>query len=110
MGKIASAGRIWSSESAGYSVRYAVRLAQPDGGERIVLVTDRRLNPDIWKPAAGTPTADPFSLIELRLNGKGEGEGKASLTGKVTVDTAAKTFALEDYAGSPVILKGVTRR
>jgi len=37
-------GYSWSSEVAGYSVRYAVRLAAQDGGERIILITDRRLS------------------------------------------------------------------
>ena len=105
-------GYVWSSETAGYSVHYAARLAQPDGSERIILITDRRLGAwnNLWKPAgAASPTDYEFSLIELHLNSKGEGEGKASLTGKVTVDNAAKTIVLENYTALPVILKGVKR-
>ena len=108
--KVPTVGYLWSSEVAGYAVRYAARLAQPDGGERIILITDRRLGAwnDSWKPAATTAVPNyEFSLIELRLNSKSEGEGKASLTGKVAVDSAAKTLALEDYGASPVILKNV---
>jgi hypothetical protein len=109
LGKAPTLGYIWSSEAAGYIVRYAVRMPQPDGGERIVLVTDRRLNPDVWKPTA--PTTDyTFSLLELRVNAKGEGEGKVSLTSKVTFDAGAKTVALENYAGAPVVLKGLAKR
>jgi hypothetical protein len=37
-------------------------------------------------------------VIELRLDPKGVGEGKASLTTKVVVDNAASTLALENYA------------
>ena len=111
LGKAQTVGYLWSSEVAGYALRYAVRLAQPDGGERIFLLTDRRLGAwnDSWKPtAAGAAPANyEFSLIELRLNSKGEGEGKTSLTGKVAVDSAAKTIALEDYSASPVIFKNV---
>jgi hypothetical protein len=112
LSKVPTVGYVWSSETAGYSVHYAARLAQPDGGERILLVTDRRLGAwnNLWKPSgAASPTNYEFSVIELHLNSKGEGEGKASLTGKVTVDNTAKSIVLENYAALPVILKGVKR-
>src|SRR5882672_8086558 len=105
-------GYLWSSESTGYALRYAVRLAQPDG-ERITLITSRRLGAwnNLWKPAGAAAATDyEFSVIELHLNAKGEGEGKASLTGKVAVDAAAKSIALENYSALPVVLKGVKRR
>jgi hypothetical protein len=105
-------GRLWSSEVAGYSLRYAARIADPAGGERILLVTNRRLGAwnDLWKPAGGSPTNYEFSVIELRLNAQGEGEGKASLVNRIAVDGAAKTIGLEDYAAAPVILQNVKRR
>lgn len=112
LGKAPTVGYVWSSETAGYSVHYAARLAQPDGGERILLITDRRLGAwnNLWKPSGGTtPMNYEFTLIELHMNPKGEGEGKSSLTGKVTVDNAAKAIVLESYAALPVILKGVKR-
>ena len=113
LGRVPTLGYLWSSEVAGYSLRYAVRLPQPDGGERIILITDRRLGAwnDSWKPAGAdaAPTNYEFSLIELRLNSKSEGEGKASLTGKIAADSATKTLALENYAAAPVILKNVRR-
>ena len=113
LAKAPSVGYLWSSEVTGYSLRYAVRVAVPDGGERIILITDRRLGAwnDLWKPVgSGTPTNYEFSVIELRLNPKGEGEGKVSLTGKVAVDSAAKTIALESYSALPVVLKNVRRK
>ena len=113
--KAPTVGYLWSSEVAGYSIHYAVRMATQDGGERIVLITDRRLgvSNDLWKPigvAGGAATGYEFSVVELHLNSKGEGEGKASLTGKVTADSVAKTFGLENYGASPVIFKNVKRR
>jgi hypothetical protein len=115
--KANTAGYLWSSEVAGYALRYAVRLPGQDGGERILLITDRRLGAsnDLWKPAGPSSPGDlaanyEFSLIELRLNAKGEGEGKISLTGKVAVDPASKTFALENYGALPVVLKNVKKQ
>jgi hypothetical protein len=107
-------GYLWSAaEVSGYAVRYAAQVAAPDGSERIILITDRRLGAwnDLWKPAGpGAPTKYDFSLVELRLKSKGAGEGKTSLTGSIAVDTPAKTFTLDNYAGLPVMLKNVTRR
>jgi hypothetical protein len=110
--KSATVGILWTSETIGYSIKYAYRLAQPDGSERIILATDRRVGAwsDLWKPAGGVaPTDYQFSVIELRLNAKGEGEGRGTLTGKVAIDGAAKTIAVEGYNALPVILKGVKR-
>jgi hypothetical protein len=105
-------GYLWSSESTGYSLRYAYRFPQADGGERIILATDRRLgdHDDSWKPAAGPASGYDFSVIELRLNARHEGEGKASVTGKVSIDTTANTIALENYSALPLTLKNVKPR
>jgi hypothetical protein len=105
-------GYIWTSESAGYSVRYAYQTVAPDGGERVIVATDKPLgswNPQIWK-ATATATANgyEFTVIELRLNRRrGTGEGKSSLLAKVTADKTAKTITLENYPGATVVLKDV---
>ena len=106
-------GYLWiSGEVAGYAIHYAASLPAQDGGERILLVTDRRLGEwnNAWRPAAADEGSDyGFSVVELHLNAKGEGEGKTSLTGKVVLDSTAKILALENYGASPVILKKVKR-
>jgi hypothetical protein len=111
--KAPTLGYVWTSESAGYSVRYAHRIQTPDGGERIIVVTDRRLgawDPRVWKPNGTITSTDyPFTVIELRLGRQKTGTGKVSLTAKVTVDTEAKTVALDNYAGAPVMLEKAQR-
>jgi hypothetical protein len=113
-GSMPTVGYLWTSASAGYSIRYAYRIPGADGGQRIILLTDRKLgawSPDAWKPvAAGTPDPSSFSVIELRVNRAGQGEGKTSLTTKVTFEAATKSIALENYAAQPVILKGVAKK
>jgi hypothetical protein len=110
----ATVGYLWSStEVAGYALRYAGKLTGSNGVERVILITNRRLGAlnDLWKPAGpGQSTTYDFSVIELRVNAKGEGEGKASLTGKVAPDTAAKMVALETYDALPVVLRSVKSR
>jgi hypothetical protein len=102
-------GYLWSSESVGYSLRYAYRTTEADGRVRIVLATDRRLGglDNSWRPATRASSDYAFSVIELHLNPAMKGEGKTSLTGTVFVDGAANTIALEDYAALPVTLKNV---
>jgi hypothetical protein len=119
IGKGPTLGYIWTNDITGYSIKYAYHAATPDGGERIVLATDRRLGAYTagWQPAAARPPADAsaaltdydFTLIEIRLDSKGVGEGKASLTTKVIVDNEARTIALDNYAATPAIFQNVKR-
>ena len=116
-----SLGYIWTNDVTGYSIKYAQRMPLPDGGERIVLAVDRRFGEHAaawqlaWTPPAGDASAKaaqtdyPFTVIEMRLDAKGTGEAKTSLTSKVFVDKASGTLALENYAEAPVILQKVRR-
>jgi len=111
--KTSSVGILWTSESAGYSIKLAYRITSPDGGERIIFATDRRLgiwSEQWWKPTGtASPTNLPFTVFEFRLNDKGEGEGRTTLTGKVVEDTVAKSIAVGNYAEQPVVFKGVKK-
>ena len=111
IGRSPTVGYVWTNDITGYSVKYAFRTPTPDGGERIILATDRRLGGHIpaWTPVGGAVTDDEFTVIEIRLDPKGSGEGRTSLTAKVAVDKDAATVALENYAATPVILKNVKR-
>jgi hypothetical protein len=105
-------GYIWSREVAGYAIRYAGKISNPDGSERVVLITHRRLGEvnDLWKPSGGDPLPYDFSVIELHLNPQGTGEGKTSLTGKVVPDAALKLVALENYDALPVVFSHLQRK
>ena len=103
-------GFIWGEGPTGYSIKYAWRAASPDGLERIVLVTDRRLGAHeaSWPKGSGPAADADFTVIEMRIDGKGIGVAKASLLSAVVVDADAKTLALDGYAAAPALLK-VTR-
>jgi len=103
-------GYLWSSEIAGYALRYAGKVDNPDGSQRIILITQRRLGAvnQRWNPTfEGAANSYEFSVIELRLNAKGEGEGRVSLVGKVTPDAATKIVTLENYDALPAVLRDV---
>lgn len=111
LAKLPTVGYFWPSGSPiGYSLKYAHRVAGPDG-ERITLVTDKRVGSYDYKPwSAPTPAANgdaPYSVIELRVDGAGNGVGSLSLAGAVQIDEAASTIALTD--GAPTLLTGVKR-
>ena|SRR5436190_1040364 len=108
-----SLGTIWTSESLGYTIRYAHHDTLPNGSERVVLVTDRRFGSwsgQIWKPLRQADAVDyPFSVIELRLKPNGIGEGKTSLTTKVAADESGKALGLVGYDAAPVVLRSARR-
>ena len=103
-------GYIWTEGVTGYSIKYAWRSLAAEEQVRIVLVTDRRLNSHAphWAPASAPASNADFTVIEMRLDAQGAGEGKTSLTTAVAIDTAANTLALDGYAAAPALLK-VTR-
>jgi len=109
LAKAPTVGYIWTDEVVGYSIKYARRIPLPNGGERIVLATDRRLGAGTpaWKPAAGIPTDYEFTVIEIHVDSKGFGEAKASLTTKVVLDNENKALALDGYAGAPAIFQNL---
>jgi hypothetical protein len=103
LGRAPTIGYVWTSDITGYSIKYAWHSPQPDGTDRIVLASDRRLGAytDAWKPAVSAQETDyTFTLIELRAGPKGLVEGKTSLTNRIVLDAEAKTVALENYAAA----------
>jgi hypothetical protein len=108
----ATVGYLWSSELAGYALRYAGKIENSDGSQRIILITQRKLGTvnQVWRPTVdGAPNSYEFSVIELRLNAKGEGEGRISLSGRVAEDAGAKIVAIENYNALPVVFREVRK-
>jgi hypothetical protein len=92
----------------GIDIHFARRVPQAEGGERVVLVTDRRIG--FWEASNQPRSIDyPFTVIELRLNRDGEGEGKMSLATKIIPDKENNIVTLENYDIQPVMLNNVKR-
>jgi hypothetical protein len=101
-------GYIRTPNTLAYDLRSSQRAPLPDGGERIVLVTDRYIT--FWEAANRPRTIDyPFTVIELHINRDGAGEGKMSLATKITADKENKLVVLENYTTQPVMLNDVRR-
>jgi hypothetical protein len=92
----------------GWDIHFARKTPLPDGGERVVLITDRRIG--FWEAANQPRSIDyPFTVIEIRLNRDGEGEGKMSIATKVIYDKQENMITLENYQLQPVRLTNVKR-
>jgi hypothetical protein len=112
IGRAPTIGYLWTADVTGYAIKYATRMPLPDGGERVILASNRRLGTHTagWQPAVTEALTDyEFTVIEIRFDAKGVGEGRTSLTTKVVVDSEAKTVALESYQTAPAILRYVKR-
>ncbi len=100
-------GYLRTPDSIGYDLHYARQMPTEDGGRRIVLMTDRPIS--FWEARNRPRTIDyPFTLIEMRLDGDGRGEGKLSIATKNTLN--GDVLVLEDYANQPVMLKDIRKQ
>jgi len=98
-------GFIWGGGVTGYSIKYSWRAPATGAPNRVVLIADRRM-PAPPAPTTAAPNAEAdFTVIEIRLDANGTGEGRSSLTGAVVIDQSAGTVALDDYAAAPAVFR-----
>ena len=90
----------------GLDIRYARQTPLPEGGRRIVLAMDRYIG---MREARNQPRSIdyPFTLIEIRVDKDGKGEGKMSVATKINFDKKKNVIELENYASEPVRLNNV---
>jgi hypothetical protein len=101
-------GYIKTPDSIGWDLHFARKMPGKDGGERVVLVTDRRIG--FWEARNQPRSIDyPFTVIELRLNRDGEGEGKMSIATKIIPDKENNIVTLENFDIQPVLLTNIKR-
>ena len=90
----------------GHDLRYAWQSPLPEGGQRIVIATDRYIG--FQEARNNSRTMDyPFTFIEIRVNKDGEGEGKMAVATKISFDKKTKTIELENYSSEPVRLNAL---
>lgn len=101
-------GFIRTPDSIAWDIHYARMTPGDDGGTRILLGTDRRMS--FWELTNRERSVDyPFTIIEIRLDRNGKGEGRMSIATKVTADDEGDIH-LEDYSAEPVRLQNVQVR
>jgi hypothetical protein len=92
----------------GWDLRYAWHEPLPDGGDRIVLATDRQMS---FREITNNPrTTDyPFLLIQIHLTKDGtKGEGKMAAFTQIRYDKKKNVMEIENYGTEPVRLNNIT--
>jgi hypothetical protein len=108
-------GRIWAPQRQGpdpsharlgWTLRYTYQEPTPEGGRRVVIVTDRYIG--FWEARNRPRTFDyPFTLIQIDVDRNGNGQGKMSVATKIRFDKKKNVLELENYASEPVRLNNV---
>jgi hypothetical protein len=117
LGKVPVKGRInipgWQGPDPqnyrlGWNLRYAWHEPLEDGGERIVIATDRQMS---FREITNQPrTTDyPFLLIQIHLTKDGtKGEGKMAAFAQIRYDKKNNVMEIENYGTEPVRLNNIT--
>jgi hypothetical protein len=102
-------GSIRMPDTLGYDLRYAHRVAAADGGERIVLITDHYIG--FWQSTDQVRPMDyAYTVVELHLDTRGQGEGKVAVATNIKADRASGEITLENYSAQPVRLTDIKRQ
>jgi len=90
----------------GWDLHYAWNVPLAEGGQQIVLATDRYIG--FWEARNQPRTVDyPFSLVQIQLNKDGEGQGTFAVATKISFDKKKNAVELENYSSEPVRLNNV---
>jgi hypothetical protein len=101
-------GRIQSPGTLGYELRYAQQEDLGDGLTRIILATDRPM--PFWERVERPRSADyPFTLVELRVNDEGRGEGSLAVASALAASRSGKMIQVYNFDSRPIKLNEVRR-
>jgi hypothetical protein len=101
-------GTISATGNLGYDLHYARHTGGPDRLDQITLITDRPIG--FAEASRQSRTLDyPFTIIDMRINSAGKGDGKLLIGAKIQMDRDTKTIVLEHYNAQPVQLTSVKR-
>lgn len=106
--KLPRIGYIRAPGQLGYDLRFGQQTPLAEGGTKILLITDRYIS--FWE-AANQPRSInyPFTVIELRANREGDGDGRMMVATRIGGDEKTKMIFLEDFGIQPVQLNQVRR-
>lgn len=91
----------------GWDIQYAALSKLEDGGDRIVIVTDRHMS--FWEVRDRPRSYDyPFTLIEIHIPKEGKGEGRAFGATQILFDKKKNEIVLEQYSAGDIRLNEIT--
>lgn len=91
----------------GWDLRYVAHDKLPDGGDRIVIATDRQMS---FAEVRNQPrTVDyPFTLFEIHIPKEGKGEGRGFGATQIKFDKKKNQIVLEQYSAGALQLNEIT--
>ena len=102
-----SVGSIRTPQTLRWELRYARQFKTDEGGRRIILVTDRPIG---FREAANSNRSMdyPFTILEIRLNAKDEGEGKIFGGSKLYVEKGE--LVVENWGTQPTRFNNIKKQ
>jgi hypothetical protein len=101
-------GGVSAPGSLGIDIKFARRTPGASGAEQVLLLADRAIGPA--EAANQARSLDyPFTLVELKLNSAGRGDGTITLAAKIGLDRFTKNVVLENLVDQPIRLNTVKR-
>jgi hypothetical protein len=94
-------GYIRLPNTLGHDIHYAVQQPLPDGGRRVIVVTDRPIG--MAEARNNSRSMDyPFTMVEFRFNTAGVGEGRMSTGTQIVKSKDGTHLELETWQNTPV--------
>jgi hypothetical protein len=91
----------------GWDLRYVAHTQLPDGGDRLVIATDRQMS--MWEVQNQPRTVDyPFTLFEIHIPKEGKGEGRGFGATQIKFDKKKNQIELEQYSAGDLRLNEIT--
>ena len=94
-------GYIRLPNTLGHDIHYAVQQPLPEGGRRVVVVTDRPIGMGEARNNSGSMDY-PFTMVEFRFKPDGVGEGRMSTGTQVVKSKDGTHLELETWQNTPV--------
>jgi hypothetical protein len=93
-------GYIRLPNTMGHDIHYAVQQPMPEGGRRVIVVTDRPIG--FAEARNNSRSMDyPFTMVEFRFNAAGVGEGKMSTGTQIMKSKDGTHLELEMWGNTP---------
>ena len=106
--KMPAAGVVRTPGTAGYTFRYARRIQDANGDERLLMIIDRPIGFAEFRQ--GWQTVDyPFTIVQMTIDAEGNGSGQLMGATRLSADSATGDIAFEHYNATPQLLQGVRR-
>ena len=106
--KLPTVGTLRAPDSVGHPLRYARRTTSGPNGENILIITNRPMS--FGEIRNAPPSRDyPFTVIRLRVNSTGQGDGELIIASRIMADKVTKDIAFENFSAGIVKLQNVRR-